>query len=276
MVDLRSRSRLHTYLVNIELDRSSFVPLYFQLQEALKEEIESGAWPSGAQLPSELELGRRFSVSRVVVRRALAILEADGQIIRARGRGTFVAPTKLNYPVGGLLRSLVGLRYSNVTVRILDRRVVRAEGAVRDRLEIPARLSPLRITAQYSIDTVPVSMGYSFFHPRERPEVVASLPVGEVTGVSLKRSRFPVAYTSLTIEAGSCPSQFDSRWLGIPLGAPTFLVLSTDYRAAGETMRPIEVARIAYRADIVQFELDAASFGHNGAGAAWATRAQTP
>jgi DNA-binding transcriptional MocR family regulator len=51
-----------------QLDRRSFVPLYYQLQEALKEQIESGLWKSGDPLPSEPELARRFGVSRVVVR----------------------------------------------------------------------------------------------------------------------------------------------------------------------------------------------------------------
>ena len=67
------------------LDRMSFVPLYYQLQEILKEEIESGLWQPGDRLPSEPTLARRFGVSRVVVRQALAILEDDRQISRVRG-----------------------------------------------------------------------------------------------------------------------------------------------------------------------------------------------
>src|SRR5918994_6822716 len=85
------------YMQDLEaLDRSSFVPLYYQLQELLKEQIESGGWKPGDRLPSEPELARRYAVSRVVVRQALAILQDDGQIVRIQGRGTFVAEPKLD------------------------------------------------------------------------------------------------------------------------------------------------------------------------------------
>src|SRR5918997_4678363 len=92
------------------LDRSSFVPLYYQLQELLKEQIESGAWKPGERMPSEPELARRFGISRVVVRQALAILEDDRQIVRIKGRGTFVAPPKLDARAGGLSRVLIAPR----------------------------------------------------------------------------------------------------------------------------------------------------------------------
>src|SRR3712207_2077198 len=83
------------------LDRTSFVPLYYQLQEVLKEQIESGVWRPGEAIPSEPELARRFGVSRVVVRQALAILSDDRQIVRVQGRGTFVAEPKLDTRAGG-------------------------------------------------------------------------------------------------------------------------------------------------------------------------------
>src|ERR1700677_3761812 len=92
------------------LDRSSVVPLYYQLQELLKEQIESGVWGPGDPLPSEPELARGLGVSRVVVRQALAILDDDRQIVRLRGRGTFVAEPKLGHRAGGLSRLLVAPR----------------------------------------------------------------------------------------------------------------------------------------------------------------------
>ena len=72
----------------------------------MKEQIGSGLWRPGDLLPSEPELARRFGVSRVVVRQALAILEDDRQILRVRGRGTFVAEPKIDYRAGGLSRLL--------------------------------------------------------------------------------------------------------------------------------------------------------------------------
>lgn len=41
------------------LEKNSPLPLYFQLQEALRIDIESGALKPGMQLPSEAEFCRR-------------------------------------------------------------------------------------------------------------------------------------------------------------------------------------------------------------------------
>ena len=49
----------------------------------LAREIKSGIVRRGAQLPGEVELARRFSVSRNTVRAALAVL-ADDELITTR------------------------------------------------------------------------------------------------------------------------------------------------------------------------------------------------
>lgn len=73
------------------LDRTSPVPLYFQLARVLEEEIVSGRWEPGKRLASEPQLGEHFGISRSVVRQTLERLERDGLVARIKGRGTFVA-----------------------------------------------------------------------------------------------------------------------------------------------------------------------------------------
>jgi DNA-binding LacI/PurR family transcriptional regulator len=51
-------------------------------------------------LPSEQKLADRYGVSRITVRRAIEVLEEDGQVERQHGRGTFVRET---IPKGTLL-----------------------------------------------------------------------------------------------------------------------------------------------------------------------------
>jgi len=60
--------------------------------------------PSGSALPPEIELARRWSVSRIVVRQALIDLVKDGRLYRVRGKGTFVRPRKLEY-IGLLMQT---------------------------------------------------------------------------------------------------------------------------------------------------------------------------
>src|SRR5262244_1320708 len=70
------------------------IPLYYQLENILREKIMSGVFAAGARLPTEVELIRLYGVGRITVRQALAALAKDGLIERRRRRGTFVTERK--------------------------------------------------------------------------------------------------------------------------------------------------------------------------------------
>src|SRR5206468_12257954 len=67
------------------------VPLYYQVQHTIAQRISRGEYPPGSQLPSESELSRELGVSRVTVREALRVLAQENLLVKAQGRGTFVA-----------------------------------------------------------------------------------------------------------------------------------------------------------------------------------------
>lgn len=70
------------------------IPLYYQLENILREKIISGAFAAGSRLPTEIELIRIYGVGRITVRQALAALTKEGLIERRRRRGTFVTERK--------------------------------------------------------------------------------------------------------------------------------------------------------------------------------------
>jgi GntR family transcriptional regulator len=76
----------------------SAAPLYRQIAQILRDAILDGRIRVGTTLPTELELERRFAVSRVTVRQALQQLEVEGLIRRRRAKGTVVVSDK---PHGG-------------------------------------------------------------------------------------------------------------------------------------------------------------------------------
>ena len=252
------------------LDRSSFVPLYYQLQEILKEQIESGQWRPGDRLPSEPELARRYGVSRVVVRQALAILEDDRQLNRIQGRGTFVAAPKLDTRAGGLSRLLVAARTAEVVIDVLDVRSARVEPFIRRQLAVGDDERVLRLTTALSVRRVPLAITYSFFRAREvawleqaaRPgaRLPSELVLGD-HGVDLARS-------SLSIETSQC-GQFEADRFGIPHRSAVFLVLCTELRRTAEGSRPFEVARVEYRGDLLQFRLEVSGEGPGAIAASW-------
>jgi ABC-type glycerol-3-phosphate transport system substrate-binding protein len=73
------------------IDRNSPIPIYYQLKQLLKGQIERGELRPGDRVPTEQELCRRYQISRAPVRQALAGLVREGYIYRRAGQGTFVA-----------------------------------------------------------------------------------------------------------------------------------------------------------------------------------------
>ncbi len=65
-------------------------PAYFRLARILRDRIIGGELRPGDRLDPEVELCERFNLSRMTVRRAIALLVEEGMLRRERGRGTFV------------------------------------------------------------------------------------------------------------------------------------------------------------------------------------------
>lgn len=64
----------------MELNNTIAKPLYKQLEDQLKEEIDTGKRKAGSRLPTENELSTTYNVSRVTVRKALAGLSELGYL----------------------------------------------------------------------------------------------------------------------------------------------------------------------------------------------------
>lgn len=77
------------------IDKTSRIPLYCQLMDILINEIQTNMREED-QLPSEREICEKFNVSRATVRQAMQEMEQEGYIYRSHGKGTFVAPQKVN------------------------------------------------------------------------------------------------------------------------------------------------------------------------------------
>lgn len=88
------RERTASNLIDFSINKGGFVPLYIQIQDRLMDWIGAGKLTEGDLLPSEEELSRQCSVSRMTARQALQALKSRGYAISVRGRGTFVSKPK--------------------------------------------------------------------------------------------------------------------------------------------------------------------------------------
>ncbi|GGG13442.1 GntR family transcriptional regulator [Rhodococcoides trifolii] len=83
----------------VELDRSSPVPLYYQLAQAIEGSILGGTLAPGDRFENELALAKRLNLSRPTTRRAIQELVDKGLLVRKRGVGTQVVQSPVHRPV---------------------------------------------------------------------------------------------------------------------------------------------------------------------------------
>ena len=78
------------------LDRTSPIPLHVQMENILREKLDSGEWSPGQIIPSENELSALCGISRMTVRNVITKLVHEDLLERIPGKGTFVKPQKIS------------------------------------------------------------------------------------------------------------------------------------------------------------------------------------
>jgi DNA-binding GntR family transcriptional regulator len=84
---------------SIRIDRTSPVPLYFQVAQRLEQLIESGEMPPGSRLENEIALADQLGLSRPTMRQAIQHLVDKGLLVRKRGVGTQVVHARVRRQV---------------------------------------------------------------------------------------------------------------------------------------------------------------------------------
>ena len=240
------------------LDRESDVPLYFQLAAALKVRLEVEPWEPGARFASEREIEEEFGVSRAVIRPALELLVGDGAIYRVKGSGAFVAPPRREVRVSGLV-GLWSEPRDERTVSVASARMRQPDHTVSHFLGLEDGLTPVaHVIAVVDVGEPSVCLVDSF-------STVALVPWLFPTAQALKTGDPPPPPTGLDLSRAtvSIEHTFFGEWgssqVGASAGEPALMGRFVQFarREGSDAERPVEFARVIYRADSAQlaFEL---------------------
>jgi len=223
------------------------VPLHVVVADAIREQIRSGELAVGAPLPSESELGARYSASRGPVRQALAQLRNEGLIETSQGR----VPTVLGRP---LAQSIDDFFSFSAWVHATDRtpgqrtielawRVPPAEVAAK--LQLAASDRAVVIVRLRSIDGLPAMLERSWYISEVGRELFSFDPdEGSIFGALIERG-VPLDVGTHTIDAVAA-DELDAAQLEVPLGSPLLRVERLTTSNAGVI---IEYADDRYRTD---------------------------
>jgi len=242
---------------------TSVVPMYHQIYLVLKEELAGGRDPQDP-LPSELELARRFKVSRITMRKALDQLVKDDLIYRRRGLGSFVREnTALTPEPKGLLQNIINMA-EKTTVKVLSLEVVPAPVAVAASLELKTGDLVVKSVRLRSIKEDPVSHITTFVPEqfggcleRSALEAKPMLSLMEESGVNIATARQTMSarLASTTVAAS----------LQVDVGSALLAVNRVVRDIHG---RPVQLLHGLYRPDRYEYQMEL-SRGTEGEARVW-------
>lgn len=236
------------------LQRDQPVPLYYQVELALRRAIDDDLLPDG-RLPTEEELVDRYGVSRITIRTALRRLEEDGLIERHRGRGTFVRPervTKIERHPDRLLGFEDDLRRQGATPEITVLSTERADppAAIRAALGLPSGMAGYRVRRIGRVNGEPLWVESRYFPDAIGQRMLAQdLSAASLTNLLEQTIGVHIAGARMRVEAGSATSG-QARELGVRKGHPLLINQFAFVDAEG---RALEVLRAAFRGDRYAF-----------------------
>ena len=228
--------------------------LHAQLERALLEQIERGAWGSGDRLPTESELGATYRVSRNTVRTALAALERRGLLERHAGRGTFLRHAQYAHLMGWHEEAGDEFAGQGLTpaVRVLAFGPAVADSADAARLGVPLGAPLLAVRRQFAVGgeatgTAEHRLPADLASALTERDYEALYPERgyRAAGIDVDRGTLLLTATAATGDEASA--------LGVAAGTPLLVYERTLNLADG---RRFEWARAVLRADRARFRAD--------------------
>ena len=238
------RLNVTSELRGVSIDRSSPVPLYFQLAQHLEAEIRSGSLPVGTRLENEVALARELGLSRPTVRAAFGYLAERGMVARKRGYGTVVTREKLNRDVQltSLHDDLIRAGQKPAT-KVLRNEVAVASESVAAALELPEGSLVICLERIRFADGEPIALMHNFLPAalvRLNDEALETHGLYEILRAA------GIALTSATQRMSAKNAlAAEARLLDEPRGAA---LLTMERTVLDDRDRPVEFGQHVYRA----------------------------
>lgn len=201
------------------IDRTSPVPLYYQIKEWLLDSLPQ----PGEQLPTELELTNRFGVSRMTVVQALRALEQEGVINRIQGKGTFVSPRKIEQRLASLMGFTAELQARGMVTetRLLSPiEPVLPQPKMARELQLPPNEMVWKVVRLRSVGYEPIAMQTAYLPVRLCPGLASDNLSGSLYSILKERYNLVGLRALESYEAAIAGPDHITQSLGIVPGAP--------------------------------------------------------
>ena len=235
----------------ITIDRSSPVPLYFQVAQCIERFIENGELAAGDRLDTEVALADQLGLSRPTMRQAIQHLVNKGLLVRRRGIGTQVTHTRIRRQVE--LTSLyedLAQTHRNPGTEVLSLEKVPASDSVAAALQISPGADVISLERLRYAGDEPLALLRNYL-PAGIAPVTAERLAEQGLYQLLRDSGIQLKVADQTIGARKANST-EARLLHETRSAALLTMTRTAYDHVG---RPVEYGTHVYRASLYSFEL---------------------
>lgn len=214
------------------IDKTSPIPVYYQLKNIVLKKIQSGEFIEGGLIPSERELGEGLNISRMTVRQALNQLVQEGVLYREKGKGTFVSKSKIVQRNIESFSDTVRQRGLEPITEIIYFCKNEDNQRIKEILELEEMdslyyLKRLRLASSVPIAIEEVFMPEKYFHELEKHDLTASL----YTLIKEEYS-YTLNYVDNMIQAAK-PSNEEKILFEISSTTPVLKISGIRYSASG-------------------------------------------
>ena len=240
------------------LNNNDSTPLYKQLAEQLRQQIEEGKFKNDHPIPSERSLCEKFRISRITVRQAILEMINEGILYRKQGKGTYVAKRRITQGLTRLVsftRTVLDLGM-NPSTKILGNDILPVDFQLAKVLDIPPTSQTLKLSLLGMGDGEPLVLYESYFPlslgrkmAREafrREKKKQSFSTFDLYGES--SNIFPASINQ-TFEAITA----DERLFSLMHVKKGSAILMTTSVFVARDQRPLEFRKAMYRGDCYKF-----------------------
>lgn len=235
------------------INKQSHIPYYAQLADILREIIQDSLSGDDTEfLPSENELVSTYQVSRATVRQALSLLEREGLVHKARGKGTYISKHRVRYPLTKLVATTEDMqrRGWKPGIDVLSFEEVDTHAPITESLQLDSddklyELCRLRLGNGH-----PVGLQWAYLPVKICPglidhDLAISLTqvMDEVYGI--------VFWSAHEFLRARLPTEFEATHLQIPSKLPIIYMERITFTPEG---RPVEFLQSIWRSDKYEYE----------------------
>ncbi|WP_066068065.1 phosphonate metabolism transcriptional regulator PhnF [Neobacillus soli] len=233
------------------INKNSPIPLYYQLEEHIKELIEKGDLTPGDALPAEREYAEKYQISRMTVRQAFTHLVNEGYLHRLQGKGTFIAERKIEQPLQWVTSFTEDMKARGLEPgsQLIHFEIIPAASQIAEQLAIQENEPVYEIKRIRLADGVPMALETNYISANLIQGLTEQIVNQSLYAHIEEQLNFRIDRASQVIES-AISSQVEAKYLKINKGAPVMLIQQNTYLQNGT---PVEFVKSAYRADRYKF-----------------------